>query len=579
MTFSPDNSSLLLYKAEIEAGKILAGAELYQELQNLADDLFHDDEYIYNTEDAALRIDFMENCIRLTKSPFYGEPMRLMLWQKAFIEALYSFKIAREWSDGKNIDRFKRALLLIPRKNGKSEMCSGLANAEFVVGPEGADIVCSSNDDNQASIVYDAIDTMRNLYDPDDLDTKRNQRFILNKATNTKIYKLSDRTRNKEGRNIDWAEVDEAHEMKTNVIVKSIEQSQSIKESPKMIIITTEGFVNDGFLDGELAKCRKIIAREDESPAAQRTLPWLYTQDSENEVFTDPRSWEKSNPTLGIIKRRDYLTEQVELAKASKADRIFVLTKDFNIKQNGSQMWLGLDDYTYNATFDPEELRGGFCIGHVDLAETTDLTCAMALVLGKDGRTKYILQNYWIPESKLDPENDDHNAGARYKEWAKAGLVTVCEGNENDLADVAAWFYRLQRDLGIRLYRCGYDQRFAKEWLAAMEDYGWSTKYNDVEMILQNAATLNNATNLVEAELKSRNINYNENPVTRWCLSNACLKVNDQRQALCVKPTNDRKIDGAVTLISLFELFRRYKSDLRNLAGRTNQEDTTNGNS
>ena len=579
MTFSPDNSSLLLYKAEIEAGKILAGAELYQELQNLADDLFHDDEYIYNTEDAALRIDFMENCIRLTKSPFYGEPMRLMLWQKAFIEALYSFKIAREWSDGKNIDRFKRALLLIPRKNGKSEMCSGLANAEFVVGPEGADIVCSSNDDNQASIVYDAIDTMRNLYDPDDLDTKRNQRFILNKATNTKIYKLSDRTRNKEGRNIDWAEVDEAHEMKTNVIVKSIEQSQSIKESPKMIIITTEGFVNDGFLDGELAKCRKIIAREDESPAAQRTLPWLYTQDSENEVFTDPRSWEKSNPTLGIIKRRDYLTEQVELAKASKADRIFVLTKDFNIKQNGSQMWLGLDDYTYNATFDPEELRGGFCIGHVDLAETTDLTCAMALVLGTDGRTKYILQNYWIPESKLDPENDDHNAGARYKEWAKAGLVTVCEGNENDLADVAAWFYRLQRDLGIRLYRCGYDQRFAKEWLAAMEDYGWSTKYNDVEMILQNAATLNTATNLVEAELKSRNINYNENPVTRWCLSNACLKVNDQRQALCVKPTNDRKIDGAVTLISLFELFRRYKSDLRNLAGRTNQEDTTNGNS
>lgn len=579
MTFSPDNSSLLLYKAEIEAGKILAGAELYQELQNLAEDLFHDDEYIYNTEDAALRIDFMENCIRLTKSPFYGEPMRLMLWQKAFIEALYSFKIAREWTEGKNIDRFKRALLLIPRKNGKSEMCSGLANAEFVVGPEGADIVCSSNDDNQASIVYDAIDTMRNLYDPDDLDTKRNQRFILNKATNTKIYKLSDRTRNKEGRNIDWAEVDEAHEMKTNVIVKSIEQSQSIKESPKMIIITTEGFVNDGFLDGELAKCRKIIAREDESPAAQRTLPWLYTQDSENEVFTDPRSWEKSNPTLGIIKRRDYLTEQVELAKASKADRIFVLTKDFNIKQNGSQMWLGLDDYTYKATFDPEELRGGFCIGHVDLAETTDLTCAMALVLGKDGRTKYILQNYWIPESKLDPENDDHNAGARYKEWAKAGLVTVCEGNENDLADVAAWFYRLQRDLGIRLYRCGYDQRFAKEWLAAMEDYGWSTKYNDVEMILQNAATLNNATNLVEAELKSRNINYNENPVTRWCLSNACLKVNDQRQALCVKPTNDRKIDGAVTLISLFELFRRYKSDLRNLAGRTNQEDTTNGNS
>ena len=568
MIWTPDNSSLLLYKAEIESGKIIAGQELYTELCNLADDIKHADEYVYTTEDALLRMDFMENCIRLTKSPFYGQPMKLMLWQKAFIEALLSFKMAEYLREGKRINRFKRSLLLIPRKNGKSETCSGLANAEFIVGPEGADIVCSSNDDNQASIVYDAIDTMRNLYDPEDLDTKRNQRFILNKQTNTKIYKLSDRTRNKEGRNIDWAEVDEAHEMKNNVIVKSIEQSQSIKENPLLIIITTEGFVVDGFLDAELKKARAIIAGEDDSPAGKRMLPWLYTQDSETEVFTNPRSWMKSNPTLGVIKRWDYLTEQVELAKTSKADRIFVLTKDFNLKQNGAQTWLALEDYTYEATFNVEDLRGCFCIGHVDLSETTDLTCAMAMVLSQDGRTKYVLTQYFIPESKLDPANDDHNAGAHYKEWAKDGYITVCDGNENDLAQVAEWFLHLQKDLGIKLYKCGYDQRFAKEWLAAMESFGWSKQYGDVEMILQNAATLNNATNLVEAELRSRNINYQENPVTRWCFSNACLKLNEQRQALIVKTSNDRKIDGAVTMVSLFELFRRYKSDLRNLAGR-----------
>lgn len=580
MTWTPDNSSLLLYKAEIEAGKIIVGAELYQELRNLADDIAHNDECIYNTDDARLRMDFMENCIRLTKSPFYGKPMLLMLWQKAFIEALYSFKLAREWKAGKNIDRFKRALLLIARKNTKSELCSALGNAEFIVGPPGADLVCSSNDDNQASIVYDAIDTMRNLYDPEDLDTKRNQRFILNKSSNSKIFKLSDRTRNKEGRNIDWAIADEVHEMLTNEIIKSIEQSQSIKENPKLIIISTEGFKNGGFLDEELKKDRAIIAGEDDSPAAFRTLPWLYTQDSEHEVFTDPRSWEKSNPTLGLIKRRDYLEEQVELAKTSKADRIFVLTKDFNIKQNGAQTWLALEDYDYPATFDPEELRGAFCIGHVDLAETTDLTCAKALVLSADLRTKYILTQYFIPESKLDPENDDHNAGAHYREWAKAGLVTVCEGNETDLAQVAEWFYTLQKQQGIKLYKCGYDQRFAKEWLAAMETYGWSTKYGDIEMIQQNAETLNNAINLVEAELKSRNINYNENPVDRWCFGNACLKLNDRRQALVIKPSNDKKIDGAVTLVSLFELYRRYKSDLRNLAGRGARGGTEqNGNS
>ena len=568
--WSADNSNLLRYKAEIECGNILVGQELYTELKNLAED-FNNDEYYYDTDAARLRMDFMENCIKLTKSPFYGKPMVLMLWQKAFIETLYSFKLTRELKDnGKIIDRFKKALLLIARKNTKSESVSALGNAEFVVGNEGSDLVCSSNDDAQASIVYDAIDTMRKLYDPDDLDTKRNQRFILNKATNTKIFKLSDRTRNKEGRNIDWSILDEAHEMQTNVIAKSIEQSQSLKDNPKFIIITTEGFVNEGYLDDELKKARAIIKGEDDSISAMRYLPWLYTQDSEQEVFQNPKSWVKSNPTLGIVKRWDYLDEQVDLAKKSKSDRIFVLSKDFNIKQNEVASWLDIEDYCYPATFDIEDLRGSFCLGHVDLAETTDLCCAKALVMKPNDSTKYILTQYFIPQRKLELENDDHEAGAKYKEWVKGGYITLCEGNDLDLSLPAEWFYRLQKEHGIKLYKCGYDQRFAKDWLTAMDAYGWSKQYGDVEMILQNAQTLSNAISLVEAELKAKLINYNENPVDRWCFSNSCLKVNDMRQSLIVKTDNCKKIDGSVTLASLYEMYRRYRSDLKKLVGGNN---------
>lgn len=565
--WTPDNSALLRYKAEIDAGEILVGRELYQELENLVED-FNNDEYYYNTDAANLRMDFMENCIKLTKSPYYGKPMILMLWQKAFIETLYSFKMARELKDNKKeIDRFKIALLLIARKNTKSETCSGLGNAEFITGNEGADLVCSSNDDAQASIVYDAMDTMRQLYDPEDLDTKRNQRFILNKTTNTKVFKLSDRTRNKEGRNIDWAILDEIHEMQTNIIAKSIEQSQSLKDNPKFIQITTEGFVVDGYLDAELKKARAIIKGENDSVSAKRYLPWLYTQDSEAEIFQNPKSWVKSNPTLGKIKRWDYLEEQVDLAKTSKADRIFVLSKDFNYKQNGVESWLNIEDYDYNSEFDIEELRGSKCIGHVDLAETTDLCCCKAMVIKPDSNKKYILTQYFIPQSKLDPENDDHNAGANYKEWAQKGFITISEGNDIDLSLCAEWFYKLQKEYGIALYKCGYDQRFARDWLNSMEEYGWSKQYGDVEMIIQNAPTLNNALLLVEADLKAQLIKYNNNPVDKWCFKNACLKLNDQRQALCVKTENAKKIDGAVTLISLYEMYRRYRSDLRKLNG------------
>lgn len=566
--WTADNSELLRYKAEIDGGKILVGQELYTELENLVDDLFHNDDYFYDTAAAALRMDFMENCIRLTKSPYYGLPMVLMLWQKAFIETLYSFKMSRDWKDGGvMIERFKKALLLIARKNTKSETCSAIGNAEFIVGNEGADLVCSSNDDAQASIVYDAMDTMRQLYDPDDLDTKRNQRFILNKRTNTKIFKLSDRTRNKEGRNIDWAILDEAHEMRTNVIAKSIEQSQSLKDNPKLIIITTEGFVVDGYLDEETRAARKIIKGEDDSISARRVLPWLYTQDSEAEIFQNPRSWQKSNPTIGIVKKYDYLAEQVDLAKKSKSDRIFVLSKDFNIKQNGVESWLNIEDYDYGATYDLEDLRGSYCLGHVDLAETTDLCCCKALVMKPNDPTKYIVTMYFIPQSKLEPENDDRNAGARYKEWARDGYITICEGNDIDLTLCADWFYTLLKEHGITLYKCGYDQRFAKDWLRQMEAYGWTKQYEDVEMVLQNAQTLNNALLLVEADLKARLINFNNNPVDKWCFRNSCLKVNDLRQAIIVKTENAKKIDGSVTLVSLYEMYRRYRSDMRKLVG------------
>lgn len=558
--WTPDNSFLLEYHARIECGEIIVGQELWQELQNLKED-FKNDAYFYNTNDAKLRMDFMENCVRLTKSPYYNKPMILMLWQKAFIEAVYSFKMSET-----TFDRFKKVILLIARKNTKSETCSALGLSELIVGNEGADIVCSSNDDNQASITYDAIDTMRKLIDPNDLDTKRNQRFITNKVNGSKIFKLSDRTRNKEGRNIDFAIIDETHEMQENIIGKSIEQSQSLKDNPKFINITTEGFIVDGYLDDELKKARAVIWKEDDGIAAERLLPWFYTQDSEQEIWQDRSSWVKSNPTLGIVKKWDYLDEQVDLARKSKADRIFVLSKDFNIKQNSAESWLNLEDYDYQAVYDLEDFRGCICLGAVDLSETTDLTCAKILLMKPNDKTKYIYTMYFIPESKLE-DSDDWNSGARYKDWASQGLLTITEGNDIDLAVVADWFYKLYLEHDIKLWKCGYDQRFAKDWMNRMGEYGWTKENDDLIMILQNAQTLSNAMKLCEADFKHQLINYNENVMDKWCLKNAGIKVDDKGQCLCVKQETNKRIDGAVTFIILYEMYRRYRTEYKQIIG------------
>lgn len=555
------NCYLLQYRDAIRRGEIIAGIELITELDNLISDL-DDPRYIYDTRDAETRIDFMENCIRLTKSPFYGKPMKLMLWQKAFIEVVYSFKMAdRTYTDAdgrvRPVDRFQKIVLLIGRKNTKSETCSALELTESIVGNEGADLVCSSNDDIQASILYDAIDTMRLMIDPEQIDTRKNQRFIKILVTNSKIFKLSDRTKNKEGRNIDFAVVDEVHEMKDNVILKSIEQSQSLKDNPKLIIITTEGFVNDGALDEILRECRRVINGEDDGVSAERLLPWLYTQDSEQEIWNDEKTWEKSNPSLGIVKKRDYLRTQIDQAKKSKADRVFVLSKDFNFKQNNAQAWLNVENYKYSAVYDIEQFRGALCLGAVDLSETTDMTSAKILLMRKNDRTKYIYQHYFIPESKLT-DADDKAAGAKYKEWAKAGLLTICEGNDIDLTLVADWFFNLYKDYGIRLFVCGYDVRFSKEFLKQMDVYGF-----DCEMVIQNKQTLSNAMKLCEADLKAQFVNYNENDIDAWCLGNAAIDVDNlgNCQAVKIPGQPNKRIDGAVTLIILYEMYRRYRSD------------------
>ena len=444
-----------------------------------------------------------------------------------------------------------------------SELCSALLLTDMIIGGTGRDIVCSSNDDNQASILYDACDTMRLMIDPDSMDTWRNQRHIKCLLNNNKIFKLSDRTRNREGRNIDIAVIDEIHEMSQNLVIKAIEQSQSLKPNPKLILITTEGFVNDGTLDNELIRARGILKGEIEDLASERYLIWLYTQDSEQEVWNGNRYnrlWQKSNPTLGTVKQWSYLEQQVDLAKSSKADRAFVFAKDFNIKQSNSQAWLMLEDYNYECVYDLEDFRGALCVGGVDIAETTDLSCAKILLMKPNDPKKYIYTKYFIPEGKLE-RADDKSAGAKYIEWANKGLVKICAGNYTDPTIIADWFADLYKDYGIRLLKCGYDIKFATDFLKRMDEYGF-----DTEIVYQRPEILNQSIKMVEADLKSRLINYNNNEVDRWCFSNVALKVDSQGNGLLVKidGQHSRKIDGSVALVIVYEIFRRYMTDFKN---------------
>ena len=534
----------------IQSDEIVVGRWIKKEVKNLIEDL-KDPRFIYDTTEAHRRIKFQESLCLQSKAPYYMQPVILMPWQKAFWEVLYSFKMA---DTGKR--RFIEGLLEIARKNGKSTMFAADGNTDLFIGEGGVSLCTASNDDRQAKFIWSEIGGMRSRLDPKKTITSQNLVEIKNTAKNIDIIRLSSKTQNKDGFNFKKVFLDESHDMADDEIAEACWRAMSTHEEPLFLNCTTNGFVNDGYLDKKLMYAKKVIEGEIDDV---HFLPFLYEQDSEAEIWQDESSWEKSNPSIRYgVKKIAKLKRDIEVAKVDKASRMHMLTKDFNIKQNNAQSWLMLEDYDYPMqTFDLEEFRGSFCLGAVDLSATTDLSNAKILLMKPNDTTKYIYSHYWIPESKLR-NSDDKEAGAKYQDWAKQGILTIHEGNEIDISKIADWFFSLFKQYDIRLYKCGYDQRYAKTFLDRMNDFNF-----ECEMIYQNRFVMSPPMKLVEADLKSRLINYNHNEMDKWCLSNSAMEMDNLGNVMCVKVNGQKakRIDGAVTLIILYETFRRYRND------------------
>lgn len=548
------------YAEEIRKGNIVAGYWIKKELDNLLRDL-SDPRYIFDPRPAYKRIKFQEQFCLQSNAPYYMEPVKLMLWQKAWWEALYSFKMADT-----GLRRFTEGLLLVARKNGKSTMFAADGNTDLFIGAGGTSICCASNDDRQAKLIWREIAGMRGRLDPKKELTGQNLVEIRNHAKNITIFRLSSKTQNKDGFNIDKTFLDESHDIdeenEQSEIAEACWRSMSTKPEPLFLNCTTQGFNRKCYLDKKIETAKAIINGERDN---SRFLAFLYEQDSEAEIWQDETSWEKSNPSLRYgVKSTIKLRNDVEDAKYDNGSRIHLLCKDFNIPQNTAKAWLMLEDYDYEQEiFDLEEFRGCFCLAAVDLSETTDLTNCKLLFMRPEDRTKYIYSHYWMPESKLE-NSDDKEAGAKYKEWVQQGFITICEGNDNDLTMIGEWMLAIYNKYKIRPIKCGYDVRFARDFLRKMEELNV-----DTEVIQQSPAVMSSPMRLVEADLKSRLINYGNNPVDKWCLANGAIEVNNKGQQLCVKIGNQpsRRIDGAVTLIILYATLQRFRSEFMSCIG------------
>lgn len=537
---------LLNYWDKINSGEIIIGNELKGVLRGLISDLSND-KYIYDERPGQLRIDFIETFCKHTKSPFNGMPFKLELWEKAFLQVAYGFK----YKDT-NKRRFNEALLLIARKNGKTSFVAAIDLAEFFLSKGGVDIVCASNTNDQASILFEEINNMReqskSLSKPS--RSKKNLFYIYSPKTKNKIKKLSGQSKNLDGYNIEVGCIDEVHQMIDSKVYDAIKQSQSTKEEPLIFIITTEGNIVGGFLDKKLEYCRKMIKGE---ITDEHVLPWLYTQDSENEIYDDERTWQKSNPSLGAIKTKSYLQDVMNKSKNDLSTRLTMLCKDFNIKQLQSGTWLTFNELNNETTFDIEYLRDSYAIGGVDLSSTTDLTASVLLVI-KDGK-KYIVPHFFMPSEVLQKRIAEDSVP--YDIWVKKGFITLTNGSQNDFSNVTEWFLQMVRKNGIRPLWVGYDPWNSQYWVKEMEDAGFT-----MEKVRQGVFTLSEPMKQMEADIKNKIFIYNNNPILKWCLANTQAKVDVNGNIQPSKMTsNYKRIDGCVATIIAYAVLNRYLKD------------------
>lgn len=566
-----EHSYLLQYIDKCKSGEILIGHELMQMLDNLLTH-FDDPDIKVDFDDGHKRIKFIETQCKHFEAPFAGKPFILMLFQKAFIESIYMFKIFDE-----EIDRWVRlhqdVLFLVARKNGKTPLISALCLAEFFCGEMGTRILCSSNDYEQADLMFQAINSMREESKTLSNVTRSNIKGIFygnpkkpkkvgkfSYKNKGQIKKISAKTGAKEGKNIKVGAVDEVHELKDNTSTMPIRQAVSTQDEPLYIELTTEGVINDGYLDERLREARQVLNGELERP---RWLIWLYTQDSEQEVWQNEKTWVKSNPGIRVIKKSSFLKKMIEEAKTSKSMRVFVLSKDFNVKQNNATAWLTHEDIVNEEVFDLEDFRNAFGIGAVDLSKSGDLASARVLLMKPGSQKKYTVQKYFIPESKLgDLSKEDR---AVFVEWIRQGLIEVSPGNENDFSLVTAWFVKLLKEYGIRVYKIGYDKWSAIYWAKEMDDYGF-----DCVRVTQDWGSMSEPMKLVEADLKSKLINYNKNPIDKFCLENTALNLNSKMDMMPVKVQGkeDKKIDGAVTMIIAYKVYIDNRTEFLSMVGR-----------
>ena len=545
------------YVELIKRGKIKTSArvrKVYTRLLKEIDRPPKNFKYYFDEETGERPISFIETFCKQSQGDL-GAPLELELFQRAYIQALFGF-LDKETG----YRRFRETMFLVGRKNGKTTLMAGIALYLLTADYEGAAEIYSvaTKKDQARKALTEAVNMIKQSPELRAvLKKRRNDVYFA--ATSSKFEALASDSNTLDGLNSHGVIIDELHAIRDRNLYEVMKQSTSSRRQPLIVMITTAGTVRECIFDDMYEYACRVADGEEVDEAF---LPILYELDERSE-WLDPKMWIKANPGLGKIKQVATLRSFVERAKKNPADRAGVLCKDFNVRENGSTAWLPFDVINNEATFDLADVYDTYAIGGCDLSSTTDLTCATLLIRKPNDKTVYVLQHYFLPQARIDELADKKqrsgghsNDEAPYKLWAERGLLTACQGARVNYSDVTAWFVQMREQYKIDCWKCGYDRALAGYWVDEMTANGFT-----MDKVIQGTYTFSQPMRELGAALQDKLVNYNNNPVLKWCLSNTGKKEQGLNNIMPVKISEKRRIDGMVSLLNAWVVYVRDYED------------------
>lgn len=501
----------------------------------------------YDENAADFVVAFIEQ-LRHTKGEFYNQPFELIDWQERIIRDV--FGVLKP--DGYR--QFNTVYIEVPKKCGKSELAAAVALYMLCAdGEQRGEVYGCAADRDQASLVFDvACDMIRlspALMKRCDI---RPSRKSINFGPTSSTYKaLSADVAGKSGINVSALIFDELWVQKDKKFFEMMTVGTSdARKNPLHFIITTAG--ND-----QNTICYEIHQKAVDILEGRKSDPHFYPViygAKESDDWTDPKVWEKANPSLGITIGIDKVAAACEQAKQNPGQENAFRQLRLNQWVKQAVRWMPMDKWdACNFPVNAEALEGRVCYGGLDLSSTTDITAFALVFPPEDKNDKYqVLPYFWLPEETLDLRvKRDH---VMYDVWEKQGYIMTTEGNVVHYGYIEKFIERLGEKYNIR--EIAFDRWGAVQMVQNLEGMGFT-----VVPFGQGFKDMSPPTKeLMKLTLEQR-IAHGGHPVLRWMMDNIFIRQDPAGNIKADKEKSTEKIDGAIATIMALDRAIRNGND------------------